>query len=629
MSTIAIGLSGLRAAQTAIATTSHNISNAGTPGFSRQGVTLATNLPQYTSTGFIGQGVSAAAVTRSYSGFLEVQAREAQTQNAQTRGLAERLGALDRVLSDPSTGIGAALDGFMSAVNTAAAQPGDVAARRTLISGADLLAARFRDTAAQVAGLRGAVNDQLDQSVAGINAITVRLAELNDRITEAMSLGTQPPNDLLDTRDAMLRSLSDQLRVSAVPLADGALNVFLSNGQALVLGARSFDLATQADIYDPRDRVVGVQISGTFRPFDEAALSGGALGGALAFRREALDPAENALGRMALGFAEAVNEQHGVGVDRAGALGGALFGVGTPQAYGRSGNTGNAQLNATVIDAGLLTTSDYRIDYDGANYNVLRLADGQRQSFAALPASFDGVAVSLASGSMNVGDSFEIQPSRGAALSMTTLIRDPARVAAALPVRGAIDPANGGAGSLRVAGVTPPAGVNLTQTVSITFTSPTTFDVSGTGTGNPTGLTYTPGMTIAYNGWSARLDGVIVAGDRFSVGANVGGSGDNGNLLALAGLDRVRLFEGGTATVGDAFAQLVASVGNQAHAAEIGASAQGAVLDQANAAVASIAGVNLDEEAANLIKHQQAYQAAGRVIATANEMFDEILAILR
>lgn len=629
MSTIAIGLSGLRAAQTAIATTSHNISNAGTTGFSRQGVTLDTNLPQYTSTGFIGQGVSVAAVTRSYSGFLEVQAREAQAQNAQVRGLAERLGTLDRVLSDPTTGIGAALDGFMSAVNTAAAQPGDVAARRTLLSGADLLAARFRDTAAQLAGLRGAVNDQLDQSVAGINAITARLADLNDRITEATSLGTQAPNDLLDARDAMLRSLADQVRVSAVPLADGSLNVFLSNGQALVLGARSFELTTQADAYDPRDRAIGVQIGNAFRPFDEAALTGGALGGALAFRREALDGAENALGRMALGFAQAVNAQHAVGVDRAGVAGGALFGYGASIAYGRSGNTGNAQLGVQVVDANLLGTSDYRVDYDGAAYNVLRIADGQRQSFAGLPISMDGVTVSLTAGSMNVGDSFEIQPTRNAALSMSSLIRDPARVAAALPVRGAVDPANGGAGSLRVAGVSPPADPNLTQTVTITFTSANTFDVSGVGTGNPSGLAYTPGMTLIYNGWSARLDGVIAAGDRFSVGTNSGASGDNGNLVALAGLDRVRMFEGGTASVGDAFAQLVAGVGNLAHAAEIGASAQVAVLDQANAAVASISGVNLDEEAANLIRYQQAYQAASRVIATANEMFDEILAILR
>ncbi|MFN0162102.1 MAG: flagellar hook-associated protein FlgK [Burkholderiales bacterium] len=629
MTTIGIGLSGLRAAQTAIATTSHNISNAGTPGFSRQGVTLATNLPQHTYTGFIGQGVSVAGVTRSYSGFLEVHAREALAQNAQVSGLAERLGTLDRVLSDPTTGIGAALDGFMSAVNTAAAHPGDVAARRTLISGADLLAARFRDTAAQVAGLRGGVNDQLDQSVAGINAITVRLAELNDRITEATTLGTQAPNDLLDARDAMLRSLAEHVRVSAVPLADGALNVFLSNGQALVLGARSFDLSTQADAFDPRDRAIGMQIGGAFRPFDDADLSGGAMGGALAFRREALDSAENALGRMALGFAQAVNAQHAIGVDRTGAPGGDLFAYGAPVAYGRSGNTGNAQLDVQVVDANLLGTSDYRIDYDGAAYNVLRIADGQRQSFAGLPISIDGVRVSLVAGSMNAGDSFEFQPTRNAALSMATLIRDPARVAAALPVRGAIDPANGGTGSLRVSGATPPADPNLTQAVTITFTSPTTFDVSGIGTGNPSGLAYTPGMTLSYNGWSARLDGVIAAGDRFSVALNSAASGDNGNLLVLAGLDRVRMFEAGTASVGDAFAQLVAAVGNQAHAAEIGATAQGAVLADANAAVASVSGVNLDEEAANLIKYQQAYQAAGRVIASANEMFDEILAILR
>ena len=177
--------------------------------------------------------------------------------------------------------------------------------------------------------------------------------------------------------------------------------------------------------------------------------------------------------------------------------------------------------------------------------------------------------------------------------------------------------------------MTPPANTNLTQPVSIVFTSATTFNVVGTGTGNPTGLTYTPGMAITYNGWSATLNGTPASGDSFSIGSNTNGSGDNGNANALAGLQTAQLLTGGTASLNQAYAQLVSDVGNQTYAAKTGAAAQATVLTNAQTAQQAVSGVNLDEEAANLLKYQQAYQAASKVIATANTLFDQILSIMR
>ncbi len=624
-----IGISGLNAASAGLATTSHNISNANTPGFSRQSTIQATALPQFTGAGFFGSGVDIAAVVRSYSGFLDTQAREAQSQAGGLGALQEQLESIDRLLSDAQSGLAPVLDDFFAAAGTVAANPSDLAARQSFVSASATVAARFRGIGAQLDGLREGANLRIGQSVDAINSAGVQIALLNDRISLALSTGGGTPNDLMDTRDALLRELAGEVRVSTVAVANGGVNVFLSNGQPLVVDARSFALAARTDPADAANLAVGTEAGGVFSPFNESAVAGGALGGTLAFRTQGLDLAQNSLGRIALAMSEAVNAQHAMGVDRNGAVGGAVFAVIGPQVLGNSGNAGNAMIAAVLTSQAALTTSDYRLVYDGANYSLTRLADNTQQTFATLPQTVDGVAITLASGSAAAGDSFLIRPTRMAAGNVSALVTDPARVAAALPVRAAIAIANAGSGSLRVTTTPPPAGVNLTQPVTITFTSATTFNVSGAGTGNPVGLTYIAGMTLSYNGWNADLTGAPASGDTFTVGPNVNGSGDNGNMRALAALQTARLLAGGSASLADAYALAVADVGSQTRATRVAAQAQDAILTQARGAREAVSGVNLDEEAANLLKYQQAYQAAGKVIATANALFDEILSIMR
>jgi flagellar hook-associated protein 1 FlgK len=374
--------------------------------------------------------------------------------------------------------------------------------------------------------------------------------------------------------------------------------------------------------------VVGMVAGGNFMPFAQNAMTGGELGATLSFR-QTLESVENSIGRVAITLAANFNAQHDVGQDLNGNLGTDFFAAGKPLAFANANNTGSAVLGATIANPGALTTSDYRLTYDGANYTLTRIADNTQQSFATLPQTVDGVTIAVTSGAAAAGDSFLIQPTKAGATAFSALISDPTRVAAALPVRATVPSSNTGSGTLRVDSVTPPAGANLTQAVSIVFTSATTFNVTGTGTGNPTGLTYTPGMTISYNGWGATLNGTQAAGDTLAVGANSNGKGDNGNAKALAGLQLGKLLAGGTTSLNEAYAQLVSDVGNQARAAQTGADAQKTVLTNAYAAQQAVSGVNLDEEAANLLKYQQAYQAAGKVIATASTLFDTILGLMR
>ena len=628
-SLLGIGISGLNAAQAGLSTTSHNISNASTPGFSRQNTVQTTVQPQYSGAGFLGQGTNIETVRRSYSSFLDTQLREANTQSAHLDTFLGQISNIDNLLSDASTGLTPAMNEFFSSVNTLSSNPADTPSRQQMLSSAQTLAGRYRDLSSQLDGLRSGANAGIAGAVNLINGQAVSIAQLNERIRTLQGSG-QPPNDLLDQRDALMQDLASQIRVNVVQLADGTSNVFMPNGQGLVMGTQSFAISAQADPANPTSVTVGVVTGAGFKAMREGDLSGGTLGGLMAFRSQVLDGVENAIGLGAAAFASAFNAQHMVGQDRNGVLGSAFFSAGTgPQVFAHASNTGGAQVTASISNFSAATISDYRLQYDGANYTITRLADNVAQVFAGLPQTVDGVDFAIASGLPAAGDSFLIQPVRTAARNFSTLVSDTASIAAALPIRGTAAVANASQARLAVNGVSPPAGANLLQTVTITFTGANTFNVTGTGTGNPTGLAFTSGMTLAYNGWSAAINGAPASGDVFSIGPNVGGVGDNGNLRALAAIDRAGLLNGGNASIHDSYAQMVTRVGTETHAAKSDSKAQTRVAAQAEAAQQSVSGVNLDEEAAALLKYQQAYQAAGKVIATANALFDEILAIMR
>jgi flagellar hook-associated protein 1 FlgK len=215
--------------------------------------------------------------------------------------------------------------------------------------------------------------------------------------------------------------------------------------------------------------------------------------------------------------------------------------------------------------------------------------------------------------------------------SVGVAISDPEAIAAASPIAAAAATANTGTAQFTQPTVDttsqPPLNANLTSAVTITFTSATTFDVSGTGTGNPTGLTYTAGDDISYNGWTFQITGIPATGDVFTVSANTSGEQDNRNALAMAALQNDKTLVGGSASLEGAYAALVGSIGNKTSQVEVNQKAQTNLLTQAQQAQQSVSGVNLDEEAANLLRYQQAYQAAARLISTAQTMFDSILQI--
>ena len=641
-SIFSIGISGLNAAQAGLLTTSHNISNVNTPGYSRQQALQSSAAPHFTGAGYIGQGTRIDSVRRIYDEFLTTHVRQTQSVSSHQDIYAAHADSLDAIFGDARAGLTPVLSDFFAGINAVANNPADIPSRQALLGAAQSLAGRFHDIAGQLAEIRSGVNTQIASAVDDVNRMAASLARLNDEIGLASDIGGsgRPPNDLLDQRDQLLADLNTQIGATAVKQSDGSLNVYLGNGEPLVVGYLAYKLTAFAGNDDPQNLEVGLDTGTatvTFRPGD---LSGGVLGGLFDYRANVLDAADDRLGSIALAVADGVNKQHALGQDLNGNPGGAFFTLPTPYVQGALANTGTATMSVGIASSTALAGSNYELSFNGASYTLTRLSDQTSQSFASLPQTVDGLTIGLASGAPAAGDSFLIQPARHAASDLAVALRDVREIAAAAPVRTSFSLSNAGTATISPGSVdanylaAPLAspltltfnagmltGFPLTQAVTVTNGATVTTYAAGAP------VPYTAGATLTFGGISIVVDGAPADSDTFTVAPNTGGVGDGRNALALRGLATRANVVNGSASLTAANAQLTSFVGTAAHGARVAADAGGALLAQAKAAQQSASGVNLDEEAANLQRYQQAYQAAGKVMAIANTLFETLLAI--
>lgn len=623
-----IGITGLLAAQAGLVTTGHNIANANTPGYHRQRIEQSSAIAQYTGSGYFGSGTQVDTVVRQYSQFLDNQLIEVNGRAAFLSTYRTEVRQLDDMLADANAGLSPALQDFFRSVQDVGANPTSTPSRQAALSAGQSLVSRFRSLETRMSEIASGVNSQIAAGIETINGYATQIAAINAQLIRARSTGTadQPPNDLLDQRDLLIADLNRHANVAVAQQNDGSLNVMIGNGQSLVVGGSVSRLVELRSPENPERSEVGFDVGGSIASIS-SNIENGSLGALIAFRDEVLEPSANQLGRVAIALGQTFNDQHRLGQDLNDAAGGDFFNVPAPTVHPRATNTGNAVLSATVTAVGNLTTSDYRVTFSGGSYTVLRLSDSTSQSFATLPQTVDGVRIALASGAPANGDSFLVQPTRVGARNLSLAITSGAQFAAAAPFRTAAGLSNTGSGviSSGVVNGPPPVNANLTQPVTITFTGPGTFDVTGTGTGNPTGLAYSAGGSITYNGWTVAITGAPATGDTFTIGPNASGIGDSRNALALAALQTTRTIASGTANYQSAYSQTVSLVGNKARETEVTSRAQDALVEFTKQTQQALSGVNLDEEAANLIRYQQAYQASGKMIEIASRLFEEVL----
>jgi flagellar hook-associated protein 1 len=627
-----IGTSGLTAAYTALQTTGNNIANANTPGYSRQIVDFAAQVSTGLSGNYVGQGVAVAGITRAYNELLTRQVDSAQASASQTDTRATLLNQINNLFSSTSGGLEAQINQFFAQVQTLTQQPSSLAVRQSMLSSAQQMAAGFNDAFDQLQQMQQSANQQVGQEISKVNSTTAQIAKLNDQIALATAAGGSP-NDLLDARDQAIKMLNQSIGVTTMAQSDGSINVFLANGEPLVVGDQVTQMGMGSDPSNPQNILVGTKAANTIVPLAASGSTGGNIGALMQFSLQDVPTVENQIGRLATVVSSQFNQQSKLGQDLNGAAGVNVFSSLSPTVIASSSNatSGGASaetVTATFNDTTQLQASDYRLQVVSGQYILTRLSDGQQTTLSSLPgtpATVDGITFSV-SGTRTNGDSFTIEPVRAAAGNLAVTIGQPQQLAAASPVQALIPSANTGSLSVSsLAVVGPTRNANLTDTVTVAFSSPTNYTITDSTNGATASGTYTTGQPIAFNGWSLTLLGAPKAGDSVNVAANVGGTGDNTNALALAQLQNANLIDG--ASLGSGYAAVVSQVGTMTANAQADQQNQQSILTDAVNAQSSLAGVNLDEEAAKLMQYQQQYQAAAKVIAIASTLFNQILSI--
>ncbi|MEQ1766950.1 MAG: flagellar hook-associated protein FlgK [Methylotenera sp.] len=644
---LSIGKSALSAAQVGLSTTGHNIANASTPGYSRQVVVQSAAQSQNFGYGYVGQGTEVSAVSRVYNEILAKQVINSQSVSTAIDTYSSQLSSIDNMLSDAAAGLNPALTDFFGSIQDLSANPSDIPTRQTMLSNTQSLVSRFQSTSNRLNEIRDSVNSQLTSTVGLVNSYAKQIASLNDVIDKAVSATGNPPNDLMDQRDQLVVELSKQIKTTVVPQNKGSYNIFVGNGLPLVVGADTYALATTSSPTDPSRLEVAYLSKTKTTVLGVESLPGGTIGGLLQFRAESLDAVQNQVGQIAAVLAETFNTQHAQGLDLNGKPGGALFTLPAPAVSSNSDNTGTAIISSQIVDARALTSSDYRLQYDGTNYKITRLTDKSVQSFTSLPQTLDGLSFSQASGTVNAGDDFVIRPTLNAATTIKLAITDASKLAVGGPALSASsNVANIGgatlstpvaASSYSASPMASPLGLTYNTGIPGTLTlapssQPVTVTFGGTSTTYPAGspVTYTSGATISVGGLSFAISGTPSNGDQFTITPNSSnGPGDNRNGLLLASLQSESTIpsigSNSKISYSSAFSQLVNNVGNKTRELKVTGASEAKVLEQATAAVQSESGVNLDEEATNLLRYQQAYQAAGKMMQIASQLFDVLL----
>ncbi|MEW6206481.1 MAG: flagellar hook-associated protein FlgK [Pseudomonadota bacterium] len=569
-----IALSGLNAARAGLSTTSHNIANSNTVGFNRQQVIQQSRPSTGSDIGYIGQGVDIASVQRVYSDFINSQEQKATSDAAFFSAKAQQIARVDAMIADDASGLSSALSIFFGAAQTLSTNPADLASRQNYLSSAETLTSRFNGLNTVMDELRGATNLKVRDTVEQLNNATSQIAALNNQIVTAMNQTSNggPPNDLMDRRDKLILELSQQVQTTRVDMKDGSTNLFLANGQSLVVGTTQFKVQTQVDPQDPQNLLVGMtsKVNGQDRllAFDSGSLGNGALAGFLSFREDELTEYQNTIGLLAARIGQAVNDIQTAGVDLDNNPASALF------SFGSSGNfvddisrvvpnVNNSTVNPTQVtlrglDLSKLGPAEYEVQIVGSQPRYREV--GSEGPFVPAnlvadpggdyyeirdPAGAPLLSFQLNNATPQEGDRFVLMPVREAALNMRTAIDRPSEVAASSAVNPSI--------------------------------------------------------------------------------------GNNENILAVAALQNSRtLFQSNNSagvSISDGFNQLVSRVGNKTREFNLAAESRETVLNQVADSRDALQGVNMDEEAANLIKFQQAYQASGRVISLSKELFDQILSM--
>lgn len=672
---INIGLTGILSHQAALNTTGNNITNANTPGYSRQEVQFDTQPGQQTGAGTIGSGVSISNIRRLANEFLVQQVREDTTLNGEQQTLNSELSRLDNLLGGETTGLSSALNNFFASLQNAAEDPASLPQRQLVLSEAQQVANRFQALNQEFIQQRESVKTQMQQGVKDANTLLKSIAELNLAISESPGIAQgKMPNELLDKRDEALRELSNLVGIKVTQAEGSQVNVALNNGLALVVGSNAAEFGTRESASEPTSLEFTLTNGGRTLAVDEQ-INGGRLGGLRRFEAEALRPAFDELGRVAIALADTMNHQHEIGLDLEGELGGLFFTDVNNIAAQRSRVVANAnnlppkdaQLAVEITDSALLESGSWSLQFsgDGRSYELIESETGKIVNQGRLPdpvnseISMPGFNIRIEGGTFNAGDKYLIQPTRHAAANFDLEVEREEDLAFASPVRAESDLGNSGTAQInqgKMLNVRNPFTNALLpgfRTEGELTNGPLEVQFADDGAGN---LVYSvfdnngdaiiadkpyqdgisnklfsedPSDGAEYQGFQFEISGNPEVGDVFTIDFNQNGVSDNRNAEFLAALGTANTMNNGTQSFTEGYAGVVEAVGVKTRQSQLDKDASQTLLEQSTNQRESVSGVNLDEEAGKLIQYQAAYNASAQVMSVAQDLFTTLLQSFR
>lgn len=631
-----IARTGVLASQAQLGVTSNNIANANTEGYHRQVATQETYESQRLGNSFYGTGAYIADVKRVYNEYAARELRLGQTALSAAETTQIKTNELDQLFSQIGKVVPQSLNDFFSSINSLADLPSDIGIRGSVLGSAANLAASVNQMQSSLNSQLKQTNDQITGITERINEISKELGNINLELMKSVG----QDNQLLDKQDALIQELSQYSQVNVIPLDSGAKSIMLGGAVMLVSGEVSLSVGVAPG--DPFSNELRLNTStGDQSLIVDPSKLGGTLGALFEFRDNTLLPASHELGQLALGITDAFNQAQSQGIDLNGQIGANIFrdindpimAAGRVGAYGS--NTGNAALSVSIDDVGALSGSSYELQFTApATYELTDTQTGSVTSLTdsggGLLTGGDGFSIQLNAGAFASGDRFEIRPTAGAAAGIKVEMTDPKGIAAAAPKITA-DTANSGLTEVKVTSIDnrnaanfPTTGSEISITINTAANTFEAFDTSGTSLGV---TAYTP-PTISTLGFTLEVETSGAAIDSFTFDLALG-AGDNSNAVAMAKLSETKVMNDGKSTLADVFENTKLDIGSKSKAAQVRVGSAEAIYQQAYARVESESGVNLDEEAANLLRFQQSYQASARIMSTAQQIFDTLFSSVR
>ena len=661
-----IASAGVRSSSELLQTTSKNITNVNTEGYVRERTEFTTMVDNQ-----VGRGET----YRLLNEFAQSQLNRDTSNKSFFDQFVTEANRVDTIFSEESNNLSTGINSLFNNVQEALNQPSSSVARSLVMTDAQSLVDQMDRLSGIVLEQQGIVNEQLEIFSEEANSLIQNINTLNQEI--AVVNGTNNASDassIYNQRDLAIRELSELVDIETLDGPNGEKLVFMGSGESLVMENGTFNLFSLSGDPDPNFKELTLDVNGGKAvPLEiDATKLKGKIGGLLAFRDDILVPAQNQIGQMGLAIADAFNEQNKLGMDANGELGGDIFNIPTVGAHAYQANTGGASLTAT-LEAGKgseLPASDFIVTYTAnANEVSIQPIDNKGEpigsaSLATIPPSgvIDsdditsgesfGLQIDVA-GTGNTGDQFQIKLNSEAATSISLATSRGEDLALASPIRTANSIDNVGTATISAGEVTSvtSGGFNTTPGLAngdITLVKTGTAneyqitDANGTTTFTVTppaeGVLAQAGVPYSNYGFDFDIEGTPATGDTFTLEFNEGGFDDNRNGLKLADLQNGELVRKNVVTTAtadnhetfnQAYSGLVSDIGVVTGQAITSASAFDALAEQSEAWYESLSGVNLDEEAANLLRFQQSYSASAQVLAAAQEIFDTLLSAAR